>query len=168
MSYETYVTGASNVIRDLQKRSAELEGRRMRAARSAANIFRRHVRAEARAIRGKGVPVTSASGRPGRHRHLLERDVQIEATPLGYVVRDKAPHAHLVVRGTRAHDTPVRTARALSWAAADGAQGFAAVTHNPGAKPNPFVHRAFLRAGTEPAIAARLVLLEGGPDVPDT
>ena len=168
MSTEVFFRGVANLYRDLEKRQAQIERNRSRAARSAANIFRRYVRAEARLIRGRGVAQgLSPTGRQRAPKHLLERDVQLIATMEGWKVRDTAPHAHLVVSGHAAPGRPIMpvASHALSWS-----EGGVPITvaSSPGgrAAPNPFVHRGFLAAAREPLIAARITLF-GGPEAPE-
>lgn len=67
-------------------------------------------------------------------------------------------HRHLVIGGTKAHVTPIVTARALHPKAGDW---FAASVRHPGAKPNPWMPAgSALAAGME---AAERVIAEALP-----
>lgn len=134
------LNGLDRVKANLAKAQAEIERRKVIAARSAANVFRKYIRAEARRHRS-----------PKHATHQLERRVELVKRLDGFAVRDKAPYAHLVVKGHRI------------------------VGHRPNridtgqmARPVPFVHDAWLAARNEPLIAARVVMFEGGPEVPDS
>ena len=166
MAGEVVLRGITHLLQDLEKRQVQIEANRNRAAHSAANVFRRFVRLEARAIRGKGVAGgLTPTGRKKASKHRLERDVKVLPTATGWTVKDTAPHAWLVVHGHKppSGDIMPTAAKALSF----GDQGHP-VMSSPGgsAKGNPFVHRGFVAAGADPVIAARVTLF-GGPEAPE-
>ena len=148
MNPELFIEGLRGVEDRLRLYQRQLEANHDKAARSAANVIRRYIRQEAKAIRGRGTFAGFTKGGKRRSKHLLETDVRIIRRGESWAVRDKAPHAHLVTAGHRM------------------------VGHRPDLSfsgqhttPNPFVHRARVRAANEPLIAARIVLLENGPEV---
>lgn len=171
MSAEVYLNGAKKVIADLEKRQAMIERNRERAARSAATIVRRAIRAEARKIRGTGTVVGYTKRGRAKVRHKLETSVQIWRVPLGWAVGPKTPIAHLVIRGHAAPSSPIvphgAGARALSWSAG-GQTVFAASSPGGRAAGNPFVHRALDELTRTEAVEAAKTTLFGGPDAQET
>jgi hypothetical protein len=147
MSGEVIIHGVQQLVANMNKREAAIETNKMRAAHSAANIFRKYIRLEARLIRGKGVAAGfTAKGKRKTNKHLLETRVVVVPVPGGYAAKDVAPHAHLVVHGHNPPSSPITPHPAwFSGGAGAKALSFAGVARasSPGgvARGNPFVHR---------------------------
>ena len=66
------IEGITQIEARLNKMQVEIRTNKIRAARSAANVVRRSIRAEARKIRGTGMAVGYGKRGKAKVRHTLE------------------------------------------------------------------------------------------------
>lgn len=150
----------------INDRIAAYQGRENQTKRTAANVVRRAIRAEAKKIRGAGTIVGYTKKGRAKVRHKLETSVQIRRDGDSYHVGPRTPLAHLVIRGHRPPSGLImpKAVKALSWAGSGG-QIFAASSPGGDAHANPFVHRAYDELTRQEAVnSAASVLFHGGPE----
>lgn len=149
------VRGVEELVRQLdQFDNPELDKRMKKALLAGARELRKEIVRQApektgtlkRSIRAKalrdrpGMPPAAVVGpRRSRTKRLRERTAQ------GLRATDWAPHAHLVIAGTKAHAIRARGKRALRIPGLGGVHFVREIVH-PGADANPFVERAIRAA----------------------
>ncbi len=151
MASEVIVHGARAVHDHLRRMALRIETNKVKAAHAAAAVLARAMRNEA------------PRGKTGR----LRASVRVtEVAGLGARVGPRSKEAKYVVRGTRPHTIEPRQAQAL-YMQINGGPVFAASAEHPGAKANPFVHRAKSFATVEEAVIAAKERLFHDAPIPD-
>ena len=101
------------------------------------------------------VPVGTGPHKRGQdQRRLKDRMEMRVGTGGGYgVVKANAPHAHLVVKGTKAHVIRRKQSKALAFTAGGRAE-YATVIQHPGSKANDFLTAGLKASADALAVAA--------------